>query len=335
MKQHTFLFILISIIVFLLNTVYADRISIVFDNDTFANKDAGYTSGTHIGWLGDELNNTDLNKSVNAYGRFMQNAVKSLAFVNLNNQKKHNAGISVYQMIYTPEDISSRDADYNDIPYSGSLLSSFFFFEWDSESYHEYSFDIGIIGPNSGAKWIQTTFHKLAGKKPNGWDHQLENKLMLGMSYGYGIKSWTKNYDNKLESDWVNTFRCQVGNFYTGVSGSTIWRYGKNYANNFNSNFPGTMGNSSLLGAPRRNKDLGWSFSTGLLADAIAYFHVIDSADKYNISRNKFSASLIASGSLYFDNVEIAFSMRRGTALIKEASSNTGTFGTIAILWSF
>ncbi len=334
-KHHTFLLVFISNMIFLLNTAYADTMSVVFDNDAFANKDAGYTSGTRIGWLGNELNNRDLNKSAKAYGHFMQNAVESLPFLNLNNQKKHNAGISLYQMIFTPEDISNSEADYNDIPYSGSLLSSFFFFEWDSENYHEYSLDIGIVGLYSGAEWVQKTFHMIAGKAPNGWDNQLDNKLVLGISYGYGIKSWTNNYDNKFESDWVNTFRCQVGNFYTGISGSTIWRFGKNYPENFNSNFPGTMGNSSLLGVPKRNKDLGWSLSAGLLADAVAYFYIIDSAHEYDIDRNKFSASFIGSGSLYFDNVEISFSMRRSTALIKQASSNLGTFGTIAVLWSF
>ena len=335
MKRHTLFLIFISHMIFLLNTVHADRMFVEFENDVFANKDAGYTSGTHIGWLGSELNDSDLNKSSNVYGSFMQNAVANLPFLSLNNQKKHNAGISLYQMIFTPVDISKVEADYNDIPYSGSLLSSFFFFEWDSENYHEYSLDIGIVGLNSGAEWVQKTFHKVAGKDPNGWDNQLDNKLILGVSYAYGIKSWTNNYDNKFESDWVNAFRCQVGNFYTGISGSSIWRFGENYPENFNSNFPGTMGNSSLLGVPKRNKYLGWSLSAGLSADAVAYFYIIDSANEYDIDRNKFSASVIGSGSLYFGNAEIALSMRRRTALIKKASYHEETFGSIAILWDF
>ncbi len=334
-NHHIFVLILISHTIFLLNTVYADRMSIEFENDVFANKDSGYTSGTHIGWLGSEINDYDLNKSVNVYGHFMKNLVASLPSLSLNNQKKHHAGISIYQMIFTPTDISKTEVDYNDIPYSGSLLSSFFFFEWDSESYHEYSLDIGIVGPNSGAEWVQNTFHKVAGKKPNGWDNQLDNKLMLGVSYGYGIKSWTKDYENKFKSDWVNAFRCQVGNFSTGISGSSIWRLGENYSNSFNSNFPGAMGNSSLLSIPKRNKYLGWSFSMGLLADAVAYYHIIDSANEYNIDRNKFSASLLGSGSLYLGDVEITLSMRRRTALIKQASYQEESFGSIAILWDF
>lgn len=334
-KHHTFFLVFISHLTFLLNTVYADTMSVEFENDVFANRDAGYTSGTHIGWLGSELNDSDLNKSANAYGHFMKNAVSSLPFLRLDNQKRHNAGISLYQMIYTPEDIAKAEADYNDIPYSGSLLSSFFFFEWDSESYHEYSLDIGIVGPNSGAEWVQINFHRIAGKEPNGWDNQLGNKLMLGVSYAYGIKSWTHSYNNKFESDWVNAFRCQVGNFYTGVSGSSVWRFGNNYPDNFNSNFPGTMGNSSLLSVPKRNTYLGWSLSAGFLADAVGYFYIIDSADEYDIDRNRFSASVVGSGSLYINNVEISLSMRRRTALIKQASYHEETFGSIAILWDF
>lgn len=321
--------------IFLLNSVYADTMFVKFENDVVANNDAGYTSGTHIGWLGSELNDSDVNKSVNAYGHFVKNVVASLPFLSLDNQKKHHAGISIYQMIFTPEDIAKVEADYNDIPYSGSLQASLFFFEWDSGSYHEYSLDTGVVGPNSGAKWVQKTFHKVAGKEPNGWDNQLDNKLMLGVSYGYGTKTWTDNYDNKLEADWVNAFRCKVGNFYTGISASTIWRFGENYSKNFNSSFPGSMGNSSLLGVPKRNKHLGWSLSAGLLADAVAYLYIIDSADEYDIDRRKFSASVIGSGSLYFDNVEIAFSMRKRTALTKQASSQEENFGSITVLWDF
>jgi len=334
-KYHASLFLFIANTIFFLNTTSADTLSVAFDNDVFANDDAGYTSGTHIAWLGSDLNNTNLNKSDNIYGHFIKNAVENLPFFSLNKQKKHNAGISIYQMIFTPEDISKSEADYNDIPYSSSLLSSFFFFEWDRESYHEYSLDIGIVGRNAGAEWVQETFHKVAGKIPSGWDTQLDNKLMLGVSYGYGIKSWARTYANKFESDWVNAFRCQVGNFYTGVSGSSIWRFGKNYPENFNSSFPGTMGHSPLLGALRKNTSLGWSVSSGLLAEAVAYFYIIDSAEEYDINRNKFSLSVMGSGSLYVDNIEIAFSMRRRTALIKQASSNSETFGTIVILWHF
>jgi len=334
-KYHASLFLFIANTIFFLNTTCADTLSVAFDNDVFANDDAGYTSGTRIAWLGSDLNNTNLNKSDNIYDHFIENTVENLPFFSLNKQKKHNAGISIYQMIFTPEDISKSEADYNDIPYSSSLLFSFFFFEWERENYHEYSLDLGVVGRNSGAEWVQKTFHKVAGKMPNGWDNQLDNELMFGMSYGYGIKSWTKTYDDKFKSDWVNAFRCQIGNFYTGVSGSSIWRFGKNYSENFNLNFPGTMGNSSLLDVPNRNKSLGYSFSIGLLAEVIAYFYIIDSAKEYNIDRNKFSASVIGSGSLYFDNMEIALSIRRRTALIRQASSSSETFGTIVVLWHF
>jgi len=170
-KNNPFLILLTCNLLFFTHTAFADTVSFTIDNDVFANKDGGYTNGTRIAWLGNELRNKDLNKSDDSYGSFMQATAEGLPFFSLDKQKNHNAGMSVYHMIVTPEDTSSSEPLYNDIPYSGSLLTSFFFFEWDKKDYHEYSFDIGLVGPLSRAEQIQKISHKIfPGNEPQGWD---------------------------------------------------------------------------------------------------------------------------------------------------------------------
>ena len=332
-NPHLILFTLS--ILFSPHTIYADRMSVVFDNDALFpgnENDGSYTNGLQIGWLGDELHSDDQNESEPQYGIFMQSAVNAIPFISLDEQKNHSAGISVRQMIFTPSDVSKSQVNYNDTPYAGALLTSLFLFEWDSYNYDEFSIKLGVVGPASGAEQMQKLGHKVGPfNDPKGWDHQLDNQLMFGIAYEYGEKTWTTHYDNGLASDWVNTLRFEVGNFITGFSCNTIWRIGENYPNGFKTYYPGMMGNSALL--TEAAKSTGWSLSAGLEADAISYFYVIDSADQYNIDRNRFSGSLIGSASLYLDNVEISLSMRYGTSMLKHHSETK--LGSIIAIWHF
>lgn len=313
--------------------IYADKLFFVLDNDALFpgnGNDGSYTHGTRLGWLGNELHSSDQNESM--YGHFMQGVVNSIPFLTLDEQKNHNAGISIYQMMFTPSDIEQDEPDYNDTPYAGALLASLFLFEWDADSYHEYTFDFGVVGSASGAEEMQKFAHKVGPfNDPKGWDTQLDNQLMIGIAYEYGEKTWKGHYDNGLDSDWVNTLRCELGNFSTGISASSIWRIGENYPQGFKTYYPGFMGNSPLLTA--ENKNQGWSLSLGLNADAKSYFYVIDSADEYDIDRNRFSGSMIGSASLYADNLEVSFSLRYGSSMLKHHSETK--LGSIILLWHF
>jgi lipid A 3-O-deacylase len=318
-----------------LNTAYAGTISFVLENDAFAYRDDRYTSGIRLGWLSDELQNNTTDGFQNTYGDLMQSAVEAIPFLTLDDQRDHHAGMSIYQMTFTPQDIKNTEPDYNDIPYAGYLTSSFFFIEWDEKSSDEYRFLLGLVGPNSGAGSIQKATHKILGNNyPEGWDNQLGNHLTVGIAYSHAEKSWKGSYDNGLDADWVNSLNLQLGNFYTGVSGGTVWRFGKNYPENFNVYYPGIMVENALISLKRDDTNLGWSFSAGLFADAIGYLYTIDSAKDYNIDKEIFSGSAVSSLSLYFSNTEISYSMRVRTPLIKQ-SSHTMVFGALSILWHF
>lgn len=337
MKNHSSF--LIFFMLLFVEIAYADRMSVVIDNDAFVGKDGGgYTNGIRIGWLDDELDGSDANRSKSAYSRFMRSAVEAIPFLSLDKHKKHNAGISIYQMMITPAHITNGEADYYDFPYSGYLATSFFIFEWDREGYDEYSFNLGIVGPASGAGKLQKITHKILNdREPKGWDYQLGNHLIAGVAYEHGDRSWRGYYMNGLETDWVNSIRVQLGNFNIGISGATIWRLGKNYPEDFNvyyPSYPSIIGDSALIGAQRRNNNFGWSVRAGLIADATAYLYVIDEAKDYHIDRNIFSGSAICSGSLYFSDLEISLSMRVYTAPIKQSTKQV-SYGSLSVLWHF
>ncbi len=337
-RSSCFLAFLICSILSFAETLRADTVSAVIDNDAFAGRDGGgYTNGIRLGWLSSELDK-DTNASDNIYASFMKKTAEAIPFLHLDRQKKLHVGISVYQIMTTPTLIFNSEPDYYDFPYSGYLRASFFIFEWDSERYNEYSFNIGVIGPISGAGNAQKISHKILGdREPRGWDNQLDNYLTAGVAYEHGVKSWTGHFHNSFSADWINVFRIELGNYYSGISGGTVWRFGQNYTENFNvyyPSYPEVIGDNALLSVKKRKEELGWSLSAGLFADATAYFYVIDATKDYMIDRNIFSGSVTGAGTLYFDNIEVSLSMRMYTTRIKN-SSNKVSYGTLSVLWHF
>lgn len=336
--SRSFLVFLICAVLSLAQSLFADTVSVVIDNDAFVGRDGGgYTNGIRIGWLSEELDR-DVNTSENIYASLMIRAAKRIPFLHLDRQKKLHVGVSVNQVMTTPSGISNSEPDYYDYPYSGYLRASFFILEWNREKYDEYSFNIGVVGPASGAENVQRFTHKVLGDKdPKGWDNQLGNHLTAGAAYEHGAKHWTGNFNDALSADWINVFRLEAGSYYSGISGGTVWRFGKNYTKNFNiyyPSYPEIIGDNALLSETKRNEGLGWSFSAGLFADATAYFYVMDAAKDYNIDRDVFSGSVTGSGTLYFDSVEVSLSIRMYSTRIVR-SSNRVSYGTLSVLWNF
>ncbi len=322
-------------LLFISGVLYSDTISIAVENDFFAGTDMHYTNGIRIGWLGDPVQGEYLEDSSGIYYGSIRSAIKIIPFLSLKKEKSYNSGFSVYQMMFTPEDITKTEPDYNDIPYAGHLLFSFFLFEHDSHSYSEFKFQLGIVGPASGAGTAQRTFHKLIGAiTPEGWDTQLGNRATFGIAYEHGVKKWEKNYKGGFSSDLIGNAGFHIGNFYSGASLGAAWRFGKNYPKNFNVYYSGIINENALLGLQRKRRGFGWSVNFGLFVDAIAYLYITDSAPEYNINRGYFLGRAVLSFSFYIGNVQLSVTKQLRTSLAN-SQGDTLSFGAVSLLWRF
>ncbi len=309
-------------------TLHADQVSVQWYNDVFAGTDRHFTNGGSISWLDDPFRSKDDNRT-NSYSALVFDVANALPFTTMDTTQQHTAGISLMQMIITPTDITQTEPQYDDLPYAGYLALSFYMFEFDDESFSEYRMEVGVVGPQSGAEWLQTTVHRIIGsEEPKGWDTQMGTQLTLNALYRYGVKSWQKDYDYGISTDWFNHVGFQAGNFITDGFGGSMLRIGQNYINNFNVNSPYFKEEAALLELQKAHHGFGWSFSVGATADVLAYSYILDEADDlgYQFSRNVFSLSTYLGTSLYVEGQKLTFFFQSQSPYLRE-SNQIDSFG--------
>ncbi|MCK9455502.1 MAG: lipid A deacylase LpxR family protein [Sulfurimonas sp.] len=300
------------VLLFFSLTLNADQVSFSFYNDVFAGTDRHFTNGISFSWLDDtyRASHNDNNKS-SSYSNFTGKIVETLPFISPDRVKNYNAGISISQIMITPKDISVTTPQYNDLPYVGHLVLSFFMFEWDEKSFTEYRIESGVVGKESGTKFVQNIAHKfVSDTETKGWDTQLGTKYTINTLFRFGEISWEKNNINWLSMDWFNHFGVQAGNFMIDAFGGTMFRIGDNYARSFNLHYPYLKEEASLLRLDKKHEDdLGWSLSIGANGSLMAYSYILDEAKKegYATDKNIINISLYAGADLYYDVHKLTF----------------------------
>jgi len=317
-----------------IHTLQADTISFVFENDLFAGTDQHYTNGLRLEWLTEPLDTNTTNFS-NSYTKLLYKGVDALPLLHLDPTKKHNAGMSVYQMMYTPEEINTTEPNYDDIPYAGHLMFSFFLFEYNEDVYDEYKLQLGVIGPASGAETVQKSIHKLTDSTPPlGWYTQLETQLTLGIAYDHGRRLLEKKIFWGLQTDIIGNYGGQLGNFISGLNTKLDLRIGQNYPKNFNTYFPGSISDSALLSLQEYKQGFGWSFTGSMSLDGIAYFYITDSDPQYNLDRALFHGGYIFSASLYYQQFVLSVAKQSRVALSDKPEKSL-QYGAVSLIWRY
>jgi len=308
----------------------ADSVSFAFYNDFFAGSDGHFTNGVSLRWLEDQEDNN------NTYTNAVLSLAEKISFP-IDHSKRHNAGVSLEQIIITPDNTELETVQYDDFPYAGYLALSSYLFEWDNNSFTEYNMEVGIMGKNSGAEFVQKTFHKVIGSdQPNGWDTQLGTRYTLNVLVQHGEKSWQGKVGNSLHADWFNHYGVSLGNFDVSAFGGTAIRIGQNYVENFNAHYPYLKGESNLLPSDTLKHGFGWSASAGLETKILAYSAILDRAESegYNIHKHLFNALAHISGSLYYNHHKFRLFYEIPTPYIKEDNS-IDIFGGFEYIYKF
>jgi hypothetical protein len=318
-------------------TLSADQFSFLFYNDTFAGTDKHFTNGMNLSWIDDSFEDVAEIKS-NSYSSFVHEVVDFLPLNVIDSSKNHSAGISISQIMVTPNDISISQPQYDDIPYAGYLALAFYMFEWDKTSFKEFRMEFGVVGKESGAEFVQKTVHSIisGAKDPKGWDTQLGTQITVNALFRYGEISWQDNSVDNLSVDWFNHFGVQAGNFETNAFGGTMFRIGNNYIRNFNLHYPYLKEEASLLRLNNKHCGLGWSLSTGINAELLAYSYILDEAKEegYSTDKNIVSISLYSGVDLYYEAHKLTFFYQAQSPYTKQANT-IETFGGLIYTYQF
>jgi len=331
MKQYKRLFpILIA------STLGADQFSFQLYNDFFAGTDQHFTNGVAISWLDDTYQHENDN-FVNVYSKLILDAFDTVSPNGLDKTKRYSTGISLSQIIVTPVDTTISTPQYDDIPYAGYLALGLYLFEWDDDSFVEYRVDLGIVGPNSGAKEMQNTFHSLIGNPhAKGWDTQIETKYTANALYRRGYITWKSNKVDSLSMDWFNHTGFEFGNFEIDAFVGTMFRIGENYVQNFNVHYPYLKEEASLLEVDKVRHGFGWSLSTGINGVVQGYSYIIDQAQKdgYDISERTLHASLYLGVELYYNVHKLSYFYQSQSPYTHQ-QDKADTYGSLMYSYQF
>lgn len=93
----------------------------------------------------------------------------------------------------------------------------------------KYGLDVGILGPDSGCRWMQTEFHKLIGSaKPMGWKWQMPNEPAINAYMDRYIRAVSIGEQSKLLGTVDLVYGGILGTTFIEGKGGLSGRFGWN-----------------------------------------------------------------------------------------------------------
>lgn len=200
-----------------------------FENDLFVKRDYGYTAGLQMAWTSGPAEQYE-DIAPRWAGRFTKPH-----WINNRPDDKVALSAKVIGMMFTPEDLKSPEPPKDDMPYAGIWMFEGSLYSFNEQIADEFYISLGAVGPVTGVENIQKAIHSTTdSKNPAGWDHQLENEVLvkIGISRKWRTGEWNFT-DSAWGVDFISFTEAGVGNFESHVDlGGTI-RFGKNLQSSF------------------------------------------------------------------------------------------------------
>ncbi len=307
------------LLLLLCSLTYADTTSLTLENDAIVGKDNHYTNGMYYIWMSE--NNTTF--------------PDILKFLDL---KQKNVAFSISHGIFTPKDKQKRTRNLYDLPYAGYLDFNFLFYKSSQNFFNELGLNLGLVGPSTQAGNLQKWFHTLIGhERPKGWDTQLKDHFLSGISYGVGYKTKPIKIKN-LNFDTTVNIKGDYGNFYTGIiTGATI-RLSSIPLKSFSiaGNFIGA--NEGLLLNYKERKSFNWALSFGAYYNKFYKYYLIDKArdEGYHLNKLDYMLGEKISLDIFYGGYKTSFYIK-SVDIYKDGitSSINQKTGGISIVWKF
>ncbi len=152
-----------------------------YDNDFFSAADFNYTQGYNFEFVNPVLAKNPLQKLL------------------LKKKSINNYGLLLEGIGYTPFDIVESTIILDDRPFASALMLRSFVTSTDTVLDYRLtsSLSLGIIGPVTGGREVQTAIHKIIDDDiPQGWKNEIQNDLVL--NYELGVEKKVLAYRDKL-----------------------------------------------------------------------------------------------------------------------------------------
>jgi hypothetical protein len=279
----------IFLLAFLLSSrVYAGSFSASLENDLVFKNDRHYTHGTR------------------------------LCYVDNNNN-----GYAIGQYLYTPSDISVKEAMTNDRPFGGWLYAGFSNFKVKDNIYEFGEIDIGMIGPHSYVEETQKKIHEWTGSKtPQGWNNQLKDEIGIDAIYQRKHK-WDYNI-----IDIIPHYGGCLGNAHTYLNVGCMGRLGYNLPDNFGFLRMEPTARANFFSCYLFSEVDGRYVARNIFLDGNTF------EDSYSVDKEELVGDLAIGVGIIYNRFEIAYAETYRSKEF-ELQEESDEFGTIMLSWRF
>lgn len=191
-------------------------------------------------------------------------------------------GVSLGQNIYTPDDIRATAPIPNDRPYAGYLYTSWNLSrrgkvgESGVATQDNWTLDLGIVGPGSGAEQAQNTIHRMRNfDEALGWGNQLQNEPAVNLKYAR-ILRFSAGTPGGWESQFLPHYGASAGTVFTFAGAGAQFRVGWNLPDNFGHRHIGDL--MPMTGGRTHEETSHWSVQLFATAEgrAVAWNMLLD-----------------------------------------------------------
>jgi len=307
-------------------------ISIQFENDFFGGgTDRHFTHGTRIECLTRPI-------------KWITDAADKLPWFSATkalyppeDRWKARVSLSMGQNIYTPEDTTVSKLVPNDRPYAGWLYMGFgIVANQGSRRYDKLKLEVGIVGPGSGARDVQTFWHSLLSLPvPQGWNNQLENEPGAVLYYEQARRFDRKNVLFGLAMDVIPHFGGSLGNVFTYASLGLTTRLGPDLRNDFGP--PRIRPSLPGGGYFRRKEGFNWYLFAGLEGRAVLRNIFLDGntfTDSHSVDRKLMVGDLQAGLAIQYKSFRLTYTQIFRTKEFEE-QANADIFGSLSLSYQF
>ncbi|WFF42444.1 lipid A deacylase LpxR family protein [Salinicola endophyticus] len=292
------------------------------ENDLFASGgDGHYTNGLEIGW--------SFAPSAGHWTRQLADALPGWSGATLD-----GAAYRFGQQIYTPEDIDQRGLVEDDRPYAGVLYAGLSLFDesrtpgWRRSS--GLFFDVGLVGPGSGARTVQKNFHHWIGSdEPEGWHNQLHNEPFVNVAYSTAW--WKTGHLGGLETEFGPSVGFAVGNLYTYAASGLGLRLGQGLDQSFG--VPAVAPSQGSRVYFREDSGFNWYLFANLEGRLMAHNMLLDGntfEDSHSVDRRPWVGDAQVGLALSWNRWQLSYSSVWRTKEFDEQDSGD-RFGSVTL----
>ncbi|QDU67929.1 lipid A deacylase LpxR family protein [Engelhardtia mirabilis] len=312
---------------------FHETVALTYDNDVFTRSDDNYTNGVALTWIRGPVARERDGSLADRFARLWRGA----PFLGDDREELYVA-MGLGHEIFTPDDITLADPPRDDQPYAGVLFVDLALARLRPDRSDNWQLRLGLVGPSSGAEWVQTKVHETIGVDvPEGWDTQLPDEPIINLDYTRATEWLTSGDMSDAGARVVPVFGAGAGTYFTGVTAGLYGEAGWN--------LPDPVGAFSLRQGvgPQFLGDIGASgqpsvsFFAGLGGYATAHYLPLDGT-VFSSSRSVDTEPLVGFGSfgatVRYGSLSVTFVGSVATDQFATQRSAT-KFGSLTVAYRF